>query len=155
VTQLGTIPAGGKTTENHFRFANAILRTGIGQEIPIDTVRGTMKSIRLELGLGLRSIGYTLNQFDHVAQTARNDRQSWIEWTPTWGLGLRFSDLELRYMGRKTTGTGRPGIISNGNIALASVADQGRNFLAAPSGPTTLTNVVVTTHQISVSVPIR
>jgi len=59
-------------------------------------------------------------------------------------------------MGRKTTGTGRPGIINNGGaIALASVADQGRNFLAAPSGPTTLTNVVVTTHQISVSVPIR
>jgi hypothetical protein len=155
VTQLGTIPAGGKTTENHFRFSNAILRTGIGQEIPIDTLRGTIKSIRLELGLGLRSIGYTLDQFDHVTQAARNDRQSWIEWTPTWGLGLRFSDLELRYMGRKTTGTGRPGIINNGNIALASVADQGRNFLAAPSGPTTLTNVVVTTHQISVSVPIR
>ena len=54
VTQLGTIPAGGKTTENHFRFSNAILRTGIGQEIPIDTLRGTIKSIRLKLGLGLR-----------------------------------------------------------------------------------------------------
>jgi len=156
VTQLGTIPAGGKTTENHFRFSNAIVRTGIGQEIPIDTVRGTIKSIRLELGLGLRSIGYTLDQFDHVTQAARSDRQSWIEWTPTWGLGLRFSDLELRYMGRKTTGTGRPGIVNNGGpIALASVADQGRNFLSAPSGPMTLTNVVVTTHQISVSVPIR
>ena len=157
VTDLRTIPAGGKTTENHFHFSNAILRTGIGQEIPIDTVRGTVKSIRLELGLAVRSIGYTLNQFDHVTQAARNDRQSWVEWTPTWGLGLRFSDLELRYNGRKTTGTGRPGILNRGDILVSApaAAESGRNFLSAPSGPTTLTNVVVTTHQISVSVPIR
>ena len=157
VTDLRTIPAGGKTTENHFHFSNAILRTGIGQEIPIDTVHGTVKSMRLELGVSMRSIGYTLNQFDHVTQAARNDRQSWVEWTPTWGLGLRFSDLELRYNGRKTTGTGRPGILNRGDILVAApaAADGGRNFLSAPSGPTTLTNVVVTTHQISVSVPIR
>ena len=157
-TPLGTIPAGGKTTENHFRFSNAILRTGLGQEIPIDTIRGTVKSIRLELGVSLRSIDYTLRQLDHVTQAVRNDRQSWMEWTPTWGLGVRFSDLELRYNGHKTTGTGRPGIINNGDIFVAPTAldaSSGRNFLSAPSGPTTLTNVVVTTHQISVSVPIR
>ena len=156
VTDAGSIPAGGKTTENHFRFSNAILRTGIGQEIPIDTVHGTLKSMRLELGLALRSIDYTLNQIDHVAQVTRRDGQSWMEWTPTWGFGLRFSDLELRYSGRKTTGTGRPGIIPNGvNVIAPTAADAGRNFLSAPSGPTTLTNVVVTTHQLSVSVPIR
>jgi hypothetical protein len=157
VTQFGTVPAGGKTTENHFAFSNAILRTGIGQEIPIDTVRGTIKSMRLELGLSLRSIDYALKQFDHVTQAARRDRQSWVEWTPTWGFGLRFSDLELRYSGRKTTGTGRPGIINNGDIIAVAPAsaESGRNFLSAPSGPTTLTNVAVTTHQISVSVPIR
>lgn len=156
VTDLRTIPVGGKTTENRFHFSNAILRTGVGQEIPIDTVRGTIKSLRIEGGLALRSISYTLNQFDHVTQAARRDRQSWVEWTPTWGLGLRFSDLELRYNGRKTTGTGRPGILNRGDIFVAPAsAESGRNFLSAPSGPTTLTNVVVTTHQISVSVPIR
>jgi len=158
VTDLGTVPAGGKTTENHFNFSNAILRTGIGQEIPIDTLRGSIRSIRLELGVGLRSIDYTLRQFDHVTQSARSQRESWLEWTPTWGLGLRFSDLELRYSGRKTTGTGRPGIFArNGDIlvAAAPTAEAGRNFLSAPSGPTTLTGVTVTTHQLSVSVPIR
>jgi hypothetical protein len=155
VTLAGTIPAGGKTTENHFKFSNAIVRTGIGQEIPIDTVHGTVKSIRLELGLALRSIDYTLHQVDHVAATARSDRESWIEWTPTWGFGLRFSELELRYSGRRTTGTGRPGFFSESNVVFAASDAGGQNFLAAPSGPMTLTNVTVTMHQISVSVPIR
>jgi hypothetical protein len=155
VTQAGTIPAGGKTTENFFNFSNAILRTGLGQEIPIDTVRGSVKSIRLEMGLALRSIGYTLHQLDHVNLDDTRQRQSWMEWTPTWGLSLRFSDLELRYNGRRTTGTGRPGVFTDGNVVFAAAAEAGRNFLSAPSGPLTLTNVVVTTHQLSVSVPVR
>jgi hypothetical protein len=156
VTPSGTIPAGGKTTENHFQFSNAILRTGLGQEIPFDTLRGSVRSMRLELGLALRSIDYTLHQLDHVAGSARDQRENWMEWTPTWGFGLRFSDLVLRYNGHRTTGTGRPGVFANdGPVFAAAAADGGRNFISAPNGPTTLTNVSVTTHQISVSVPIR
>jgi len=157
VTETGTLPAGGKTTENFFSFSNAILRTGLGRDIPIDTVHGSLKSIRLELGLAMRSINYTLNQFDHVAASNRQQDESWMEWTRTWGLGLRFSDLEVRYTGRVSTGDGRPGIQNfGGPIALTAAGDAaGKNFLSAPSGALSLTGVKVTTHQISVSVPIR
>jgi hypothetical protein len=158
VTQFGTLPAGAKTTENQFHFSNAILRTGLGQEIPIDTVRGVLRALRLEMGLALRSVSYTLDQFNHETRIDRRDRESWMEWTRTWGLGLRFSDLTLRYTGHMTTGTGRPGVPQQfgGDVVFApGLASSGQNFLAAPSGATTLTGVAVTSHQFSVSVPIR
>jgi hypothetical protein len=156
VTDAGTLPAGAKTTENHFRFSNAIVRTGVGQEFPFDTLRTSLRAVRLQVGLALRSIDYTLDQLDHVAQTSRSQRESWIEWTRTWGLSLRFPDLEIRYVGLQTTGTGRPGVIANGGgDVLAASAPGGQNFISAPNGPTSLTGVTVTTHQLSVSVPIR
>ena len=107
--------------------------------------------------MGLRSIDYSLDQVDHVAEIGRQQHEHWTEWTRTWGLGLHFSDLEIRYAGRKSTGTGRPGIPSNSGVVFdAPVAlSSGSNILAAPSGPLTLTPVGVTTHQISVSLPIR
>jgi hypothetical protein len=156
-TRFGTIPVGGKTTENFFRFSNAILRTGVGREFPMDTLRVSVKSLRLELGLALRSIDYTLDQFNHVSQLGRRQRESWMEWTRTWGFGIRFTDLELRYVGRTTTGTGRPGVFSDDRNRPVGVSfgDAGRNFLAPPSGPTTLTGVALTTHQLSVSIPLR
>jgi hypothetical protein len=155
-TSSGTIPAGAKTTENHFWFRNAIVRTGLGQEIKFDTAHTSIRALRLEGGLALRAINYTLNQSDHVMQVESQRRESWMEWTRTWGLSLRFSDLELRYTGRTTTGTGRPNVHDGDvvNVAFASTAP-GTNFISAPSGTTTLTGVAVTTHQISVSVPIR
>src|SRR2546423_1589868 len=82
------------------------LRTGFGREIPLDTLHAAAKSIRLEAGLALRSIDYTLDQIDHTTRVGRNQRENWLEWTRTWGLAIRFSDLELRYVGRMTTGTG-------------------------------------------------
>ena len=80
-----------------------------------------------------------------------------MEWTRTWGLGLKFSDLEIRYTGRMSTGTGRPGLPTffDGPVALASSGDAGKNFLSAPTTSLSLTGVTVRTHQISVSVPIR
>jgi hypothetical protein len=155
-TTFGTIPAGGKTTENHFRFSNAIVRTGVGQDFPFDTLHGPLRTIRMQFGLALRSVDYTLDQMDHVTALGRRDRQSWIEWTRTWGFGLHFADLEVRYVGQQTTGTGRPGVVSNGGPVFVDAASaKGPNIISAPSGATTLTSVAVTTHQFSVSVPIR
>lgn len=152
-TQSGaTIPDGGKTTENHFQFSNAIVRAGIGHDLAL----GAAQLLRLQLGMELRSIDYSLRQLDHVAEAEHRQHEAWTEWTRTWGLGLHFSDLEIRYSGRKSTGTGRPGITQNNVIVADPVAlSSGSNVLAAPSGPLTLTNVAVTTHQISVSLPIR
>jgi hypothetical protein len=146
------IPDGGKTTENQFRFSNAVLRTGVGHNLMLNST----ETLRLQLGMSLRSIDYTLDQVDHVAETGRRQDESWLEWTRTWGLSLHFTDLELRYAGRVSSGTGRPGIRDNDNRVFLTAADAaGSNIISAPSGPLTLTGVRVTTHQISVSLPIR
>jgi hypothetical protein len=52
------------------------------------------------------------------------------------------------------TGTGRPGIAQSGVVFAAADAFTS-NVLAAPAGPLTLTDVRVTTHQFSISVPLR
>lgn len=151
-TQSGaTIPDGGKTTENRFHFSNAILRAGVGHDLQL----GKDQRLRLDLGMSMRSISYTLDQFDHVSEEGRQQDESWLEWTRTWGLRLHFSDLELRYTGRRSTGTGRPGVVPDQGFLFAASERSGPDILAAPSGPLTLTGVAVTTHQVSVSLPIR
>jgi len=151
-TQSGsTIPDGGKTTENHFRFSNAILRTGVAHDLAI----GSDQKLRLQLGIALRSIDYTLDQLDHVSGVARTQNENWIEWTRTWGVSVHFSDLEMRYTGRMATGTGRPGIVPNDGRVFAAADASGPNVIAAPNGALTLTGVAVTTHQVSISLPIR
>ena len=146
------IPPGGMTIENHFRFSNAVFRMGVGQDVKLGdnaTVAG------LQFGLSLRSIHYWLDQRDHVQLSSRDLEESWVEWTPTWGATLRFPELEFRYQGRVTNGTGRPGVGNGGPIAIPDVADVGSTILVAPSGPLTLDEVRVVTHQFSISLPLR
>jgi hypothetical protein len=148
----GTIPAGGKTIENRFRFSNALLRMGFGEEVEF---AGAGKAVGLQLGLAVRSIHYWLAQRDNVQVSDRDHEEAWVEWTPTWGLGLRFPTWALRYQGRVTKGTGRPGVALV--IPLPGVLDAagGSNILVAPSGPLTLDEVTVVTHQVSLSLPLR
>ena len=149
----GTVPAGGKTTENHFTFSNAIVRTGVGHELRLE---GVEHPIQLQLGVAVHSIHYRLDQFDHVQLSGRQQEEKWMEWTRTWGLSFRASTVELRYLGRLTTGVGRPGIAANSgrDVFLASPSSSS-NIIAAPSGPLTLTDIGVLTHQFSVSLPLR
>jgi hypothetical protein len=144
-----TIPAGGKTIENRFRFSNAHLRMGLSQEMPFDQ---TTKAVVLRLGLALHRIDYGLVQKDNVQLTTRRQHEDWVEWTPTWGLGLRFPMWELHYRGSVTNGTGRPGVSSGGDVLLAERAS---TILVAPSGPLTLAGVRVMTHQVSITFPFR
>lgn len=94
------IEVGGRTIENDFFFTNVLLRTGLSHEF---------KDFGLQAGLSVRSYEYTLEQIDHVEGDFRDLNESWMEWTPTFGATVRLSDLELRYAGLITTGTGRPG----------------------------------------------
>lgn len=151
----GTIPAGGKTTENHFRFSNGIVRAGVAQDLL--RLEGVEYPLQVQLGIAVHSIHYWLKQFDHVQLSSRRQEEKWMEWTKTWGLNLRTSTLELRYLGRLTTGVGRPGIAANRErgLVLAAAAPAASNIIAAPSGPLTLTDIRVLTHQISVSLPLR
>ena len=151
----GIVPTGGKTTENHFRFSNAIVRTGVGHDLRLE---GVEHPVRLQLGVAVHSIHYWLNQFDHVQLSGRKQEEKWMEWTRTWGVNFRSSTLEIRYLGRLTTGVGRPGIApsNQGRFVLELAAPStASNILAAPSGPLTLTDLSVVTHQFSVSLPIR
>jgi hypothetical protein len=146
------IPAGGKTTENHFVFSNAIARLGVGQDIVID---GVASPLRLQGGIAAHAVRYWLRQEDHVQATSRRQDEHWLEWTPTWGASKRFAGIDLRYFGRVTHGTGRPGIAAAQVFGpLSDASAGGPSILAAPTGPLALTPVSVTTHQLSISVPL-
>ncbi len=141
----GSVLVGEKTVENEFFFSNATIRMGVGQDY---TWGG------FGLGLELHSIRYDLEQFDNIAEERRNQRESWMEWTPSWGLHMGVSDFEVRYVGRVTTGTGRPGVAWS--PVQAAVLDAARNdFLLAPEAPLTLQDAWVLTSQLSVSIPVR
>ena len=145
------IPAGGRTVENRFRFSNALVRIGMSQELDLPD---DMPDAGLQLGLGVRSIHYWLRQDDNVALSRRHQEERWVEWSPSWGTSLRFPRLELRYRGRRTSGTGRPGVDA-GPDRFRLGALEAASIVAAPSGPLTLDEVRIVTHQLSVSFPIR
>jgi len=152
-TSLGdTIPVGGKTIENRFRFSNALFRMGVGRELPIGS---RPRAATWQLGVAVHAIHYWLNQQDHVQDAARAREDWWVEWTPTWGLTLRFPELELRYSGRVTTGTGRPRSQTDGFVLNDPAAFRAGGLLVAPNGPLTLEGVSVVTHQFSLSLPLH
>ena len=147
-----TIPVGGKTIENRFRFSNALFRMGVGRELPIGS---RPRAAAWQLGIAVHAIHYWLRQEDHVQDASRAREDWWVEWTPTWGLTLRFPELELRYSGRVTTGTGRPRTQTDGVVLNDPAALRAGGLVVAPNGPLTLEGVSVVTHQFSLSLPLH
>lgn len=142
-----TIPAGGKTVENEFAFSNAFVRVGVSHVVGLAS---------LQLGVQVRAYDYHLDQWNNVADDFRRQDEQWMEWVPSWGLALRFPGIEIRYLGRVTTGTGRPGVAWTGaTLARAEIAALANDIVVPPGGPLTLQDVSVTTHQVSVAIPIR
>jgi len=145
-TGSGTvIKPGGRTIENDFFFTNVILRTGLSYELG---------NLELQTGLEMRSYDYELEQVNHIESSFRDLEESWMEWSPTLGAVLHFSDVDLRYTGRFTTGTGRPGTAWEWEENMVR-ADAFNDFIIAPEGPLTLQDALVHTHQLSVRIPIR
>lgn len=140
------IPAGVKTVDNDFEFSNWLLRLGIEHQ---------EKGVGFQFGLQLRLIDYRLDQDNRILETQRTQNESWIEWTPTIGLTLDLPDFQIRYLGRLTTGTGRPGVRSDLVFAVPEAGRSDFDFIPAPSGALTLQDAEVYTHQISVSIPIK
>lgn len=142
------IPVGEKTMENEFLFTNALIRTGASWEYERATFRA---------GLQVRSISYELDQFDRIQVTRRNQDESWMEWTPSIGASVELSGVSLSWVTRFTAGTGRPGTRwtatrmdeATGAVPLSN------EFLVAPAGPLTLQDARVTTHQLSIVIPMR
>ncbi len=142
-----TIPAGGKTVENSFSFSNAFVSMGVSHDLG---------PASFQLGLNVRAYDFHLDQWDNVDESFRRQDENWMEWVPSWGIRVPLADFELRYMGRVTTGTGRPGVAWTGVAAdRATAAAEANDVLVAPSGPLTLQDATVMTHQVSISIPIR
>jgi hypothetical protein len=147
-TRSGRIlPPGAKTVDNDFKFSNWLLRLGIGRQ---------EKTFGFQFGLQVRWIQYRLDQINKVEEFQRSQKESWAEWTPSVGLSMNFPEFQIRYTGRLTTGTGRPGVARNRTRSEAFTEAAARSdFIVAPSGALTLQEAVVLTHQISVAIPIR
>ena len=140
------IKAGGRTIENDFFFTNVILRAGLSHQL---------EDVGLQGGLEVRSYDYTLEQTNHVENSFREQDESWMEWTPTFGATFRFSDLELTYAGRLTTGTGQPGTVQAWRGVAEAALSAGADFIVAPEAPLTLQDASVLTHQLTLRIPIR
>ncbi|MEO7822820.1 MAG: hypothetical protein ABIS15_04365 [Gemmatimonadaceae bacterium] len=151
----GTIPAGGKTVENTFRFSNVKLRLGAGRDF---IVRHDSSAIfGYQLGLGAYAINYRLQQANHVQRTFRTQREDWIEWSPTVGLRLRSLGLDVLYNFSLTCGPGACGeesdqvfFVPDGPIALAA-----GGIIAAPSGELFMQSGSLKIHKVTISLPIR
>ncbi|MBT3227988.1 MAG: hypothetical protein HOB84_03335 [Candidatus Marinimicrobia bacterium] len=142
------IRPGDKTVENYFDFSNWVLRTGLGWKNANRT---------FQLGMQMRSIHYWLDQTDFIAVTEREQEEYWVEWTTTWGVAMDFDDFTIRYSGKTTMGTGRPGVDTQWLWRGGMLEDMsiGGDFIVAPSDDLTLQEARVMTHQISISLPIR
>ena len=140
------IKAGEKTIENDFVFTNARINAGASWDYKLATFKG---------GLTIRSISYELDQFDRIQLDKRTQDESWMEWTPSFGVSLRLQGVTVHYAGRITTGTGRPGARwSDNRMAEAgSFSMDSTDFLLAAQGPLTLQDARVSTHQLSVVIP--
>ena len=139
----GVIRKGDKTVENDFFFTNVHMRMGLAYEI---------ERASFQAGLEVRSYAYTLKQRDRINLTKRTQEESWMEWSPSIGAKAKFAEFEIGYMGRLTTGSGRPGVQWTGARAESALA---ADFIVAPTGPLTLQDALVIMHRVTVSVPIR
>ncbi|MFB6097556.1 MAG: hypothetical protein ABEK84_00265 [Salinibacter sp.] len=143
----GVIAPGERTVVNDFRFANTILRTGL---------RHRKAWWELQAGIEVRTTRYWLTQNDRVEKTTRHQYEEWSEWTLTWGGGVEWGALTLRYTGHLTLGTGRPGVVSRGvapNLETKNFAAS--DFVVAPKGPLAVEENRVFTHQVSLIIPVR
>ena len=147
-----TVAAGDRTVTNRFRFSNVVVRLGVNREVPVAALE---KTVGLQLGLAVRSVRYRLDQSDRVAATEQTSRSSWVEWSPTWGLSLRFPEFELRYRGRVTNGLGRPNQGFNVPVGVFPANVGPGTIIIAPDQTLHLMGVSTVTHQVSLSLPLH
>lgn len=141
----GTIPVGGVTVENEMVFSNTNLHVGWQQSLD--------RNFAVQLGLGVRRVNYWLYQYSHIAERDRSQDEGWTEVTPSWGLRLGFSDLELRYFGQHRGGGLDFGSESRSEVMVPAPGGD-IDVVAAPSSPLSMDVVPVWLHQFGVAIPI-
>ena len=138
---------GDRSIENEFFFTNVVVRSGVSYRLDWAS---------LQAGVEIRSYAYELKQVDFVESTFRQQDESWMEWSPTFGALLTFDGIDVHYGARITTGTGQPGTTPEWFVGPGDqLLGDGTDFILAPEGPLTLVDARVVTHQVWVRVPIR
>ena len=155
----GTIRAGGRTVENHFRFTNSKLRLGMGFEHR--RRRDSSVVMGFQAGLSLGSVNYRLKQRDFVRDTRRIQDENWMEWVPTVGWHYKSRDLEFFYSLRIACISGQEcanlGFLGSGDdVSIAAPAPAaGGGVIVAPSAPLTFQAGRAVMHRLTFRVPIR
>jgi hypothetical protein len=108
----------------------------------------------VQYGLGIYAINYRLRQDDHVQRSSRVNDQSWIEWTPTFGLSYRTSGVTWRYNYRRTCGPSACIDLMMGDKVTVPPQTVPGGVIAAPSRGANVDGGVVHVHQLMVMVPI-
>lgn len=147
-TPTGELQPGDKTIDNQFRFGSWNLGLGLERE---------GEKTGFQLGLRLRNYRYNLEQHNFLTEVQRETDESWIEWSPSWSGNVKFAEFELRYSGRFTA-KGWPNSDFGCFLGCEAVADagpRGPDFVIGPTAPVVLPEFRVTTHRITISVPIR
>jgi hypothetical protein len=138
----------GRIGEDRFHFSNVVLRAGVSREF---TLVSPENSLRFQAGVQVRAVQSRLDQVDSTQSILRS-RNSWNEWTHSWGASFRTGQFEMRYLWRMMSGTGRPGVENpSGFFPICSFCD--RPLTQSPNA-VFLVPIRVTTQQFSISVPL-
>lgn len=157
MTARGTmIPAGGKTVENRFRFANFRLKGGGSHDFRI--AFDSSVAVRAQLGFALYSNRYHLSQRNNIQGTARAQTTGWTEWGPAFGLAIRTRAIEVGYTLQLSCSPGACALPAGGDdVPVSGPAPGTGGVIAAPSGDVGggLDYGRVLSHRLSISIPLR
>jgi hypothetical protein len=128
------------------------MRLGMSHDL---TESDAESKVQLQLGLQAHSHHYSFNQRDLPGDVSHRGTRNWMEWTRTWGLALRRTNVILSYRGRHLTGGERPGVPNPIAIPLAPGVIAGIRPFPVPTASPTLRDVSVITHQLSMSIAVR
>lgn len=139
---------GDKTVDNRFTFRNMRIALGLDRD---------GKRFGFQLGLGVRQISYRLEQQHFLAEVERRTKESWAEWSPSWGVVWHLGALDLRYTGRFTA-RGFPDGCWFGCTRTFAVADEslatGVDFVVGATQPVEMADYRVTAHRFTLSMPL-
>ena len=151
----GVIPAGGRTIENTFRFANTKLRLGVGREHRRKSDSTVVTGF--QFGLAIGSVNYRLHQRNNVRGTSRVQNESWNEWTPTAGWHYKSREIEFFYTLRLSCLSGSSCLpMGQGDDVSVSAPTPGPGgVIAAPASALTFDGGRALVHRFMLSIPIR